>query len=813
MRDFLLGLRTLGRAPGLAAAAIASIALGIGATTAIFGVVRPVLLAPLPYPAAERLVMLWETAPDNPARWVAPANYLDWRRDLEPAVASMAAFDSVSITLSGGAEPERVRGVSASGSFFTTLGQPVAEGRALEPSDDAPGAPCVAVLSAGLRTRRFPAAPLGSSLVLDGRPCTVVGVLPPSFQFPLQPRAELWINGDRGVPRSFPFPGDITSVRDSHLLFVLARLADDVTVEAAQARLQAVAARLAAAYPDTNTGLGGRVMPLHEAVVGEVRRLLWLLQAAVLVLLLVATANVAHLLIGRAASRQQELAVRVSLGAARGDLARQLLGEALAYALPGGVIGVLLAAWGVDLIVALAPAGLPRVEAIAIDEVVLAVAAALTAATTLIVGLAPLAGAGVTPAATLQAGGVRIAGGRGVRRWHRGLVVAELALAQVVVVGAWLLATSLAAASSVELGYETSGRVAAELTLAPDRYRRPVPEGAAGAAAPIITFAEAVLGDLRGRPGVRAAAAAFTAPLSGAPNRGVRIVGAPAPAAGQEPDADFQVVTPDFFATLGIRLASGRRLSVDDHVRASRVMVINEAFAARYFPGQSPLGRLVEFGQARHEVVGVVADTRYRRVETSPYPTFYVPLAQSEEAWPFLAFVVQTDGDPDAVVAALRAAVRAVDPAQPISSVRSLDAAVADALAGRRFNTWLFALFAGTTMLLAVVGAYGVTAALATARAREFSIRAALGASGSTLRAHILADAVVLAGLASAAGLGLAWTAGRGLEGLLFGVTTRDPWLLAAAAATVTLAALAAAGPAAWRVGRTTPMEALRVDA
>ncbi len=754
--------------------------------------------------------MLWETAPDNPARWVAPANYLDWRRDLAPDVESMAAFDSVSLTLTGAGEPERLRGVSASGTFFATLGQPVAEGRALVPDDDAPGAPCVAVLSAGLRARRFPGAVLGLPLVLDGQPCTVVGVLPDAFRFPLQPRAEIWTSGDRGVPRSFPFPGDITTVRDAHLLFVIARLKDGVAHETAEARLQTVATQLADAYPDTNSGLGARVMSLHEAVVGDVRGVLWLLQAGVLVLLLVAAANVAHLLIGRAASRRHELAVRVSLGAGRRHLTHQMLGEALAFALPGGVLGVLLAAWGVDLLVALAPAGLPRVQEIVLDGGVLAAAAALTLMTTLVVALAPLAGAGLPPAAALQSGGVRLVGRGGERRWHRGLVVAELALAQVVVVGAWLLATSLAAATNVELGYDTERRVAAELTLAPDRYSQPA-DGQAGAA-PIARFVGAVLDDVGRAPGVRAASAAFTAPLSGAPNRGVRIVGHPEPARGQEPDADFQVVTPGFFETLGIRLSTGRFLASTDAEGAPDVVVVNEAFAARHFPGTTALGRIIEFGRARHEIVGVVADTRYRRVETPPYPTFYVPLAQSDEAWPFLAFIVWADADPAVVTAALRAAVSRVDPAQPISSVRTLEATVSDALAGRRFNAALFTLFALVTMVLAVVGAYGVTAALTAARAREFSIRAALGASGGRLRATIVADAALLALVASAAGLAIAWLGGRALDGLLFGVTARDPWLLTAAAVTVTVAALAAAGPSAWRAGRTTPMDALRLD-
>ncbi len=809
MRHVLHGLRLLGRTPGIAAAAIASIALGIGAATAIFTVARHVVLAPLPFPAPEQLVMLWETAPDNPARWVAPANYLDWQAAMTPDVTSMAAFDSVALTLSGDGEAERLRGVSASGRFFDTIGQTAAVGRTLQSGDDAPGAPCVAVLSEGLRARRFPGrSPVGRQLVLDGRPCAVVGVLPAAFQFPLQPRAEIWVNGDRGVPRSFPFAGDVTTVRDAHLLFVVARLRPEISPEAAAARLTTVAARLADAYPATNAGLGARVMPLHEAVVGDVSRVIWMLQAAVLVLLAVAAANVAHLLIGRAATRGHELAVRVSLGASRRDLARQMFGEALAFALPGGVLGVLLAAWGVDLLVAFAPPGLPRVQEIAVDGLVLGAAAALIVATTLVVGMAPLLGGALTASATLQSSGARVTRGS-ARRWHRGLVVAELALAQVVVVAASLLATSLAAATRVPLGYDTSQRVAAELTLARDRYGS---RASATEPGPVQRLVSSVLERMERQPGVRGVAAAFTAPLSGAPNRGIRIVGAPEPADGQEPDADFQVVTPGFFATLGLRLTAGRLLSTTDDHRAAPVVVVNDAFAARHFPGTEAVGRIIEFAGRAHEVVGVVGDTRYRRVETAPYPTFYAPLAQSTEAWPFLAFVVWADADPSVVSAALRAALREADPAQPIASMRPLTAAVDEALAPRRFNTRLVALFAAATMLLAAIGAYGVTAALAAARARELSIRAALGASGSRLAAQVIGDTAVLAAVACVAGLGVAWVGGRGLDGLLFGVTTRDPWPLVTAAATVVSAALLAVWPAARRVSRTTPGDALRAD-
>lgn len=817
MRDLLIGLRSLGRTPVVSAAAILSIALGIGATTALYAVVRHVVLQPLPFADADRLVMLWETSPDNASRWVAPANYLDWRRDLSDVVDTMAAFDSFSTSVGGGGTPERLRAVSASGTFFTALTQNAAEGRLLLPEDDAPGAACVAVLSAGLRTRRFGSAPVvGQPLVLDGRACEIVGVLPASFVFPLQARAELWINGDRSVPRSFPFPGDVTTIRDSHIIYVLARLKPGVAVPTADARLATEAARLASAYPDTNTGLGARVEPLHAAVVGGgITRVLWLLQAAVAVLLLVAAVNVAHLLMGRAAKRQQEIAVRVSLGAGRADLAKQLLGEALAYALPGGLLGVLLATWGLDALVAAAPAGLPRLQEIAFDPGVLAAALGLTAGTALLVGLAPLLWMRDLPATGLATGGVRVAGSRTTRRWHRGLVVGELALAQVLVVGAWLLASSLAAATRVDLGYEPAGRLAADLSLAPDRYlRRPDPDAFRADTTPRRQFVDAVIARLSATPGIRDVAVAFTVPLSGAPNRGVNIAGAPQPPRGQEPDADFQIVSPGYFATLGVRLVAGRVFATSDDERARPVAIVNETFVRRYFAGADPIGRELTFGSdRRHEIVGVVADTRYRRVEQAADPTFYVPLAQNDEAWPFLAILARTDGETTAGLQAIRAAVAAADPAQPLSSVRSLDEIVGEALAPRRFNTTLVLLFGLVAMAMAGVGAYGVMAALAAARAREFSIRAALGATASSLSAQVLGETAVLTAAAALLGLGGAVLGARGWEQLLYGVGARDPKVLAAAALTVALAALAAAWPAARRVARTSPIEALRVDA
>ena len=816
MRDLVHGLRMLRRSPGLAAAAILSIGLGIGATTAIFGVVRHVLLRPLPFDDPDRLVVLWETSADDPDRWVAPANFLDWQRDTSSLFDGMAAYDSFSAAVAGDGEPERLRAVSASGTFFTVLGQQAHEGRTLDAGDDRPGAPCVAVLTDALRARRFADRPaVGSSLVLDGRPCEVVGVLPASFAFPLQGRAELWVNGDRGVPRSFPFPGDITTVRDSHLLYVVGRLKADVTPGAAGAALQTVMTRLASTYPDTNTGLGAAVVPLHEAVVGDVRPVLWLLQATVVVLLLVACANVAHLLLGRAAARQQEIAVRVSLGAGRGRLVRQLLVEALALAIPGGIVGLLAASWGVDLLVAAAPDGIPRLQDAAIDPAVVGFAAALTLATTLLFGLAPALGLASPSSQPLVAPGQRVAGRRATRWGHRAIVVGELALAQVLVVGALLLTASLIAATRVDLGFATEGRLGTELTLARDRYLQPAGSDDDFRIDPRTKqqFVDAVLARLRSAPGVRGAAAAFTAPLSGAPNRGIRIEGTPEPARGEEPAADFQVVTADFFRTLGISLREGRGFTDADDGRAQPVAIVNETFARRYLGGGSPIGRAVGFGRdRRHVVVGVVADTRYRSVEQAPDPTFYLPIGQNDERWPFLAFLTWSDGDAAAAAPLVREAIRAADPAQAISTMRSFDEIFAAALAARRFNTWLVALFGLTAVVLAAIGAYGVMAASVASRTRELGVRSALGASARHLRGIVLGETAVLAAVASLVGLALAAGGSGLLRSLLYDIAPRDPRMLVVAAVTVVAVALAAAWMPARRAARVNPIDALRVD-
>lgn len=809
-------LRLWRRQPVLAFAAIVSLALGIGANTAIFSVLNAVVLRPLPYPAADRLVMAWETAADNPSRWVAPANYLDWKREAR-SFDALAAFDSFAANLTGRGEPERLRAAGASGTFFTTLGVRAAVGRTLAPSDDEPGAEPVAVLTDGLAQRLFgqPTAAVGQALTLEGRVHTIVGVLPPAFSMPLMSEVEIWTSGDRGIPRSFPFPGDITSVRDSHILFVVGRLADGASVRVARDELGAIMARLAREHPDTNEGLGASVVGLHEQVVGDVRPMVFLLQLAVGLMLAIGCANVANLILGQAAGRQTELSARVALGASRARLVRQLLAEALVIAVPGGLLGLLLALWGLDALIAVAPASLPRVREVGVDGRVLAFTLVVTFATAIAFGLGPALGSARQSMADAARHGPRVAGHRSVRRWHQVMAVGELAVAQVLLVGAGLLLASFMAAQRVDLGFVPTGRIAADLSLAPDRYLQPQPGAAPDDftvnAEPKRQLVDTVIARLRNTPGVRAAAAAFTAPLAGAPNRGIILDGQPPQFTAQGPAADFQVITPDYFRALGITLVRGRGFDEDDRAGRPPVAIVNQAFAERYLPGVDPLGRGITFGgKRRHEIVGVVADARYRDIERPADPTFYVPLAQNDERWPFLSFTAWTDGEAAALAPVFRSAVREADPNQPLARVRTYDELLRTALAPRWFNTLLVGAFALTALLLAAVGTFGVMAFSVSSRTRELGIRSALGATPGDLRRMVLGQGVWLSGIAVAVGVAAAWLVTQGMAAFLFEVRPGDPLTYASVAGVLSAVALFATWLPAHGATRVDPIRALR---
>ncbi len=806
MNDLRLGLRLCLRHPVLSLAAIFSLALGIGANTAIFTVLNGSVLRPLPYRQPDQLMVVWETRADNPRRFVAPANFLDWRRETS-AFDGLAAFDDFSATLTGQGEAQRVRAVSASANFFEVLGAQAQLGRLMTAADDRPDAPRVAVLTDGLWQRLFggAAGALGQTLILNSIPHTIVGVLPPAFDLPLVAGAEVWMTGDRGIPRSFPFPGDLTAVRDSHIIAVIGRLATGVTAQQAQSQLSNVMAQLAARYPDTNAGLGVNVMALHEEVVGDVRPLVVLLQFAVAVLLLIACANVAHLLLGQAAGRQAEMSLRVALGADRSRLVRQLLVETLLIAVPGGLAGLGLAALGVRALIMVAPASIPRLGEVALDGRVLAFSITMTLLTTVVFGLGPALQSARSSAGGLGENGTRLAGHRGVRRSHQAVVIGELALAQVLLVGAGLLLMSFIQATRIDLGFATEDRVTAEINLVPDYVKTIGEEGRIDPGRK-VRYIHAVLDKMRQAPGVRGVAASFTAPLTGAPNRGIRIEGDPAARPDDQPTADFQVVTADYFTTLGIRLVSGRSFDSTDRGGTHAVAIVNQALASRYLAGRDPVGQVLLFGDnRRHQIVGVVANARYRSVEQAADPTFYLPLEQNDERWPFLAFTVW-GGSP----ASLREAIRSADPMQPISRIRTVDEILAGALALRRFNTWVVGLFALTALVLAAVGTYGVMSFSVSSRMRELGVRAALGASPGNLVRMVLGQGLVLTVLATAIGLTAAVAMTRFMAAMLFNVAPRDPVTFVAVAAALSLVALIATVIPARRAMSVNPIAALR---
>lgn len=814
MNDLRLALRLCLRHPLLSLAAIGSLALGIGANTAIFTVLNGSVLRPLPYADPAHLVVAWETRADTPRRSVAPANFLDWRREAT-GFSGLAAFDDFTATLSGSGEAQRIHAVSASGNFFDVLGVHAQLGRVLTGDDDRIDAAKVAVLSDGFWQQQFGGAAdvLGKTMVLNGIAHTIVGVLPRSFDMQMVAGGEVWMTGDRGIPRSFPFPGDITTVRDSHIIAVVGRLKDGVTREQAQAQLSAVMASLAQRYPKTNTGLGATLVPLHEQVVGEVRPLVLLLQIAVAVLLLIACANVAHLLLGQAATRQAEISMRYALGADRSRIIRQLLVETLMIAVPGGILGLVFAVGGVRALIFVAPRNLPRLSEISVDSTVLIFTLAMTLLTAIVFGLGPAMQTARTSANDLGRIGQRVAGGRGVRRGHQLLVVGELALAQALLVGAGLLLVSFMHATSIDLGYATRDRIVAEVNLVP-AYIRTIDDHGAIDPTKKVRFINTVLDRVRGGAGVRAVAASSTAPLTGAPNRGMRIEGDPPLPPDQQPAADFQLITPDYFRALGITLVAGRTFDATDRADTPPVLVVNQALVDRYFGGRDPIGKVILFGSnKRHQIVGVVANTRYRSVEQPADPTFYLPLEQNDERWPFLAFTVQTDGSAGArasATALLRSAIHDADSQQPISRLRSIEEMLSGSLAQRRFNTWIVGLFAATALLLAAIGTYGVMAFAVTSRTRELGVRAALGASPRDLIRMVLQQGLLLTLTASAIGLLAAVTLTRFMSSMLFNVAPRDPITFALVAGLLGMVAIAATLIPARRAMRVNPITALR---
>ncbi|HET9982737.1 MAG TPA: ABC transporter permease [Longimicrobiales bacterium] len=801
LRDVRLAARLLVRAPGFTVVAVLTLALGIGANTAIFSVVRPILFESLPYPGAERIVMVWERGLDGEKTNTGFATYADVARESRSFEAVAAVRDWLP-TVTGRGEPERLDGQRVSWTYFRVLGVAPALGRGFDAAEDAPGAERVVVLSHGLWRSRFggDAGIVGRKVTLDGSPWTVVGVMPAGFENLLDPKARLWA----------PLRYDASlawACRTCRHLRAVGRLRQGVAVGAAAREMDALSARVVSEHPTEYPRAGFRLVPLREEVAGGVRPVLLAVLGAVALVLLLACANVMNLLLARAAQREAEFSIRTALGASRGRLVRQLLAESLLLALVGGAASMAVAVPGVRALVAISPAGLPRLDAIRVDARAAGFAFALTTLVGVLFGLLPalVAGRGELNE-RIQRGTRRIAGTS--RRLRGALVVAEVALALVLLVGAGLLLKSVSRLLAVSPGFDAHGLLTVQVQTSGPRFADDTATHA---------FFDRVLEGVRAVPGVESAALTSQLPLSDDFDQyGVHSESWSRANPEQDPSAHRYAVSDGYLQTMGIPLVRGRALTARDRADAPPVVLINESFARRGWPGEDPIGQRVRMGSATEgawrTIVGIVGDVRQVSLAAEQPDAIYVPEAQ----WPFadgaLTLVVRTRGDAAALLPALRRAVHAVDKDQPITRVATMERLVADSAAQRRFALLLFGAFAAVAVALAGAGLYGVLAGGVVERMREIGVRAALGASRAEIVAMVVRRGLALTTVGLVLGLAAALAATRLLDGLLFGVSASDPLTYAGVAGVLVLAALVACWVPASRAARVDPASTLRAE-
>ncbi len=804
MEDVRLALRNLRRSPGFTAVAVLTLALGIGANTAVFTVVNAVLLQPLPYSDPSRVVVLMEQTPQFPTASVTRYNFEDWR-DRSQSFTGMGAVRSLTMTMTGAGEPERVPAKMVTATLFPILGVSVAEGRAFDAADDRPGAEGVVLLSDGFARRRYAGrSAVGESLLLDNRPYTVVGVLPPRFEL-FQP-AEVY------VPFG-PWAATLPEDRGWHPgIFPVARLAPGISIEQARAELLGIALQLEQEYPDSNRNVRALITPLQDQMVQNVRPALLVLFGAVALVLLIACANVANLLLARAVGRQKEIAVRTAIGAPRVRLVRQLIVESVVLALIGGVAGLLVASWGVALLTGPTVAGLPRAQLIGVEWPVALFAMALATATGVVFGLVPaIRATRVDLRETLNEDGKGSASGSVQHRQLRSaLVVAEVALALVLLVGAGVLLRSFAALTAIAPGFDTANLLVVDLPLSPVTYADDIARN---------SFVERVLERVERLPGVAGAAVTTMLPMHGA-GATIHFNRAAFPPRG--PDdyvvAGYRAVTPSYLSTLGVPLVRGRLLDHRDREGAPPVVVINESMARQYFPDLDPIGQRIQLGTEPSpdfptmEIVGVVADMK-QSFEAGAKAEMFLPYLQTPDPvlagiYRNVALVVRTSGDSTALAGEVRGAVREVDAGQPLVNVRTMERALGNTVAQPRLQMVLLGIFALVAAALAVVGVYGVMAHTVSQRTQEIGIRVAMGASPGSVVRMVVWQGLRLAGAGIALGLiGAAWAV-EAIRGLVFDLGRTDLTAFVAASVLLAVAALAASYLPARRASRISPTTA-----
>ncbi|MFP5261701.1 MAG: ABC transporter permease, partial [Blastocatellia bacterium] len=806
-------VRMMLKGRAVTAIALVALALGIGANTAIFSVVNAVLLRPLPYKNADELVMLWQNNPSVQVGFdmlpVTVADFIDWR-DQSQVFENISILESARLALTGLDRPERIGGAAVSASFFDLMGAEPIMGRVFRPEEDQPGANQVAVVSYALWQSRFAAAPdiVGRTMTLDGKDYTIVGVMPKGFQFPrsqdlpsyfqMPPQTELWT------------PIGLTSKqianRGSHNKAVIARLKPNITLEQAQAEMSTIASRLEKQYKE-DEGYGVTVLPMRDQLVGDVRAALWVLLGAVGFVLLIACANVANLLLARAASRQKEIAIRTALGASRGRVLRQLLTESVLLSALGGLLGVLLAVWGIDVLLAVSPDNIPRKDEIGIDGAVMGFTLLISLMTGVLFGLAPALQASRFNLNETLKEGVRGSTG-GHNRVSGLLVVAEVALSLVLLVGAGLMTRSFSNILRVDPGFTTENLLSMQIALPDNKY----PEDRQQ-----VAFFEQALERIRALPGAGQVSAVSDLPLSGTEEIDqFTIEGRPAPPnLNDTPLADFRFIDHDYFATMGTPLLAGRPFTEQDNAKSPGVVIISESLARRYFPDEDPLGKRIRPGDAESKgpwltIIGVVTNVKHSGLEADPRPQLYFPYPQ--KFWGRMTIVARTSVDPKSFTAAMRDAVWAIDKDQPITNVETMEQYLAASVSHRRFNLIMLAAFSVIALILAGAGLYGVMSYSVTQRTHEIGIRMALGAKKRDILRLVLRQGLILVVAGLAIGLSAAFALTRFLSSILFGVSATDPVAFAGVSAALAIVALAACYVPARRAVKVDPMVALRYE-
>jgi predicted permease len=812
LADVRFACRGLRRSPGFAAAAILTLALGMGATTAIFSVIRAVLMSPLPYAQPERRVMVWSRWKDFPKTWVAVGEVADYRRAI-PSFASVAAWEIDQANLTGGADPVRVGVAGVTANTFETLGARPQLGRGFTEAEDRPGGPPVIVLGYGVWQNRFGGDPevVDQVVELDGVARRVVGVMPRGFALPTD------FTEDAAEPTQVYVPDQVDFSQGdhgNHGYYAAATLAPGATAARATAELKALtaASTRAGLYPEAMR-FDAFAVPVEEEIRGGARRALVLVFGAVGFLLLMACANVANLLLARAEGRQREIAVRAAIGAGKGRLIRQLLTESLVLAVAGGTLGLLLAWAGVKIIAAKGAAGLPALAPIGIHPRMLLFAAALSLLTTLLFGFAPaLQTLRLNLTESLRDGSANASAGLRRQSLRAALAGVQMALAVLLLLGAGLMLRTLDALLHVDLGFQPEHVLT--LQLRPPEASYKTPES-------VVAFYRALLDRVRGLPGVHAAGLVRSLPLAASiGDWGLDIEGY-VESPGNHAKGDWQVVSDGAFEALGERLVRGRTLAAGDTAEALPVAVVNETLARTYWPGQDPIGKRMRMGSATTRpwmtVVGLVRDERHNGVTAAIKEKFFVPYAQfprarEGDAARGMTLVLRIAGEPMRLVNPIRAEVRALDPRLPVANVRLMTDVVDASMATPRLTGTLLTIFAGLALVLAAVGVAGVLAYLVSRRRREIGIRMALGASRANVLGLIVRRGVLYAGAGIAAGIAAALFLTRLMEGLLFGVAPRDPLTFVAVSAILLVIAVVASLIPALRAARVDPLEALRAE-